>query len=115
MIENQNIEEHQAEALKIEFESTLSKCLRTFDTPFVNPTLNKPRQSVAYYDMIMYSFRELDDEFIDNYKTELNEKFIELCGLVEFQKTLAGGLQLKTSILKRRELWGNKIAEINGD
>nr|WP_294861083.1 DUF262 domain-containing protein [uncultured Fluviicola sp.] len=115
MVENQNIDNNQAERLKTEFESTLNKCLRTFDTPFVNPTLDKPRQSVAYYDMIMYSFRDLDDEFINSHKTELNEKFIELCELDEFQKTLAGGLQLKTSILKRRELWGNKIAEIDGN
>lgn len=113
MSENQNLDVEIAEEMKIKFLSTLSKCLRTFEKPFVDTTLEKPRQSVAYYDLIMYSFKDLSDDFIDNKKADLIQIFEELCGIVEFQKTLAGGLQQKTSIVKRRTLWKEKLNEIN--
>lgn len=113
MSKNQNIELNDADILKAKFSQTLDKCLRTFEKPFVDTTLEKPRQSVAYYDLIMHSFKDLSDEFINENKLKLNEKFQELCGLTDFQKTLAGGLQQKSSILKRRELWKQKIEEIN--
>jgi len=113
MSENQNIEIDAAQELKVKFENTLNKCLRTFDRPFVDTTLEKPRQSVAYYDLIMNSFMDLSDDFIDDNRAELNQKFQELCGLEDFKKTLAGGLQQKYSILGRRTLWQGKIAEIN--
>lgn len=113
MSDNQNIEVENAQELKTIYISTLNKCLRTFDKPFVDTTLEKPRQSVAYYDLIMHSFKDLTDEFIDSKKVELVQKFEELCSIAEFQKTLSGGLQQKSSILKRRLLWDEKISEIN--
>jgi hypothetical protein len=115
MSANQNIEVEAAQGLKVRFENSLNKCIRTFDRPFVDTTLEKPRQSVAYYDMIMNSFIDLPDEFIDANRDALNQKFQELCGLADFKKTLAGGLQQKSSILARRTLWKNKISEINED
>ena len=113
MSENQNIELEDADLLKNKFLETLGKCLRTFDRPFVDTTQDKPRQSVAYYDLIMNSFKDLSDDFINDNIEQLNEKFKELCKLEEFQKTLAGGLQQKSSILRRRKLWRKKIEEIN--
>ena len=113
MSDNQNIELEIAKEMKSNFLLTLDKCLRTFDKPFVDTTLAKPRQSVAYYDLIMHSFRDLTDEFINTNKAELVQKFEELCGIEDFQKTLSGGLQQKASILKRRALWNDKIREIN--
>lgn len=115
MSSNQNVEVDAAQELKEKFENTLSKCTRTFDRPFVDTTLAKPRQSVAYYDLIMNSFKDLSDDFIDGNKAEINQKFQELCGLDDFKKTLAGGLQQKSSILSRRTLWAEKLAEINED
>jgi hypothetical protein len=113
MSDNQNLEVETAEEMKGVFLSTLDKCLRTFDKPFVDTTLAKPRQSVAYYDLIMYGFKNLTDEFINEHKVELIQKFEELCGVEDFQKTLSGGLQQKSSIVKRRLLWNDKIAEID--
>lgn len=113
MSDKQNIELAEAEEMRSEFTSTLEKCLRTFDRPFVDTTLDKPRQSVSYYDLIMHSFKNLTNEFIDSKKEDLIQKFEELCGLAEFQKTLSGGVQQKASIIKRRELWQQKIDEIN--
>ena len=113
MSDNQNIGIENAQELKVVFMSTLDKCLRTFSRPFVDTTLEKPRQSVAYYDLIMHSFKYLTDDFINSKKAELVQKFEELCGIDEFQKTLSGGLQQKSSILKRRLLWKEKISEID--
>lgn len=113
MSDNQNIEFGIALEMKSDFLATLDKCLRTFDKPFVDTTLAKPRQSVAYYDLIMHSFRNLSDEFINSNKAQLVQKFEELCRIDEFQKTLSGGLQQKASIVKRRTLWNDKIAEID--
>ena len=113
MSENQDITQEKAQELKDSFETTLAKCLRTFNKPFVDTTLKKPRQSVAYYDLLMFEFNRLSDEFVDNNKDKLVSKFEELCKIPAFQKTLAGGLQQKSSILKRRELWNNKIREID--
>ena len=110
---NQNIESNIAKEMYHSFITTLNKCIRTYDKPFVDTTLGKPRQSVAYYDLIMHSFKNLTDEFIDSNKDALIEKFEELCVIPEFQKTLSGGLQQKSSIIKRRELWKGKIEEIN--
>lgn len=116
MASQQNIGLDKAEELKDYFLSTLDKCLRTYEKPFVDTTLDKPRQSVAYYDLIMHSFKDLSDEFIDSHRDGLIKKFEELCNLGEFKKTLAGGLQQKSSIIKRRELWKQKIDELkNGN
>ena len=112
MAEQQNIEEEEGQALKALFLNTLNRCLETFDKPFVDTTLDKPRQSVTYYDLLMHSFSALSEEFVSQHKTELNQKFVELCQLDEFSKTLAGGLQQKSAILKRRELWLVKMNEI---
>ncbi len=115
MSSQQSIEEQEAENIKNLFLETLNRCLITFDIPFVDTTLAKPRQSVAYYDLIMFAFSSLTDEFVIDHKNELNQKFKDLCQLEEFNKTLAGGLQQKSAILKRRELWIAKINEIDGN
>lgn len=104
----------EAIVLKDEFNQTLGKCLRTFDNPFVDTTLEKPRQSVAYYDLIMWSFKSIADDFIDSKRAEINQKFEELCQMPDFKKTLSGGLQQKGSILIRRRLWIEKLSEIDG-
>lgn len=114
MKENHNIDEERAVALKSEFTSTLDKCIRTFEKPFVDTTLEKPRQSIAYYDLLMWSFSQMSDEFVNTNKEALNIKFQELCQLEDFKKTMAGGLQQKKSILTRRTLWTQKLGEIDG-
>ncbi len=115
MSNNQNVEIDEAEGMKQDFLETLTKCLETFDRPFVDMNQNQPRQSVAYYDLVMWSFHSLTSEFINSNKQELNQKFKELCALPEFKKTMAGGLQQKSSIMTRRNLWLQKISEINGN
>lgn len=115
IINNQNVSDEIISSLRNEFNSTLNRCLNVFDNnPFVDLTKDKQRQSLVHYDLLMWSFRALTDEYTTANKTQLVEKFKELCQDDRFVRTLSGGLQKKSSILKRRELWLEKLAEING-
>jgi len=115
MATNQNISIEEAEEMKTEFLETLNKCLNTFEKPFVDMNQENPRQGLAYYDLVMWSFSSLPSDFISSNKEVLNRKFKELCAMPEFKKTMAGGLQRKSSIMTRRNLWTQKIAEIDGN
>ena len=115
MISNQNISEHEIADLKSEFTTTLNRCMSVFDNnPFVDLTKEKPKQSLVHYDLLMWSFKSLTDEFTIANKLLIAEKFRNLCTDDRFVRTLSGGLQKKSSILKRRELWLEKLATING-
>ncbi|MBL0385113.1 DUF262 domain-containing protein [Tumebacillus sp. ITR2] len=108
MKNNQNISPEQYGELKDLFEETLDKCISIFeDDVFMDTTKDRPRRSIVYYDLLMWSFSNHDKAFLLNNKDAIKEKFVELCKLSEFQRTLGGGLQNKNSILKRRTLWNN--------
>jgi uncharacterized protein with ParB-like and HNH nuclease domain len=112
---NQNPSPEEIDVLRSDFNNTLNKCLFVFDNnPFVDTSKDKQRQSLVYYDLLMWSFRNQSQEFLETNKGTLLSKFIELCNAPEFRKTLSGGLQLKSSIIKRRALWADKLASING-
>ncbi|MBF2708603.1 DUF262 domain-containing protein [Flavobacterium soyangense] len=112
---NQNIDDDQIVIMRTDFIETLNKCMLTFDNnPFVNTTKTKERQSLVYYDLLMWSFHSLTTEYITANKQIIGEKFKELCQDVDFNKTLSGGLQQKSSILRRRKLWLEKLDSING-
>ncbi|MDR6195959.1 DUF262 domain-containing protein [Siphonobacter sp. SORGH_AS_0500] len=110
---NQNLPKEDIDVLKESFTSTLEKCLYVFeDNPFVDTTKSKKRQSLVYYDLLMWSFKDLDLEFLKKNKSEVIIKFNELCNDSKFTKSLSGGTQLKSSILKRRELWKEKLSTL---
>lgn len=115
MMKNQNISKEEIDILKKEFTVTLEKCMSVFDgNPFVDLTKDKPKQSLVHYDLLMWSFKSLNSEYVINKKDQIVAKFKELCLDDRFIRTLSGGLQKKGSILKRRELWSEKLTEING-
>lgn len=110
---NQNLLPDKIIELKNEFLSTLEKCILIFETNvFSNPNYNPPRQGLVYYDLLMWSFRDLDREFLVNNKEKIKELFAELCREESFTRTLSGGLQQKGAILRRRGLWKNKISQL---
>lgn len=113
MAKHQHADSSQIEIWRNSFSKSLDRCLRTFENPFTNPVVDKSRQGILYYDLLMWSFSQESDDFIDNNKTLLQEKFEELCGMEEFKKKASGGTQQKAAILKRRELWRKKIDEIH--
>ncbi|WP_321345405.1 DUF262 domain-containing protein [uncultured Draconibacterium sp.] len=115
MEENQNPGDERIDELRNLFNSTLNRVITVFgDEAFIDVNRDRKRQSMVYYDLLMWSFSKKSDNFIETNKTEIKELFKSFCADQELQKTLSGGLQNKSSILKRRELWDQKLSEING-
>lgn len=115
MRENKDASDEKIKELKEDFLSTLEKCKLVFgDSPFGDPTANRQRQGLVYYDLLMHGFRLLTLEFIQANKEQIRTKFEELCESQAFKDAKQGGLQRKASIENRRELWTNKLREIQG-
>ena len=115
MLQNQNPEDEKIDELRNLFNSTLDKIISVFgDEAFIDVNKERKRQSMVYYDLLMWSFSKKTSDFIENNKAEIKAKFNIFCADEELQKTLSGGLQNKSSILRRRELWEQKLSEING-
>ncbi|WP_446808926.1 DUF262 domain-containing protein [Methylomonas sp. 2BW1-5-20] len=116
MSQNQYCSNENISSYRTDFESTLEKCVLIFgEDVFKDTSKRKKRQSMVYYDLLMYSLGQVDLETLRNKKVEVKEKFSELCKLSGFQRTLSAGLQNKASILKRRKLWSDLLSEaLNG-
>ena len=113
--ENQNLEVEKIQQLRTLFTETLKKCSLVFgDKLFIDPNKQKQRQSLVYYDLLMWSFKDYPEDFLTTHKKQIQSLFNELCRDEDFMKTLSGGLQQKTSILRRRHLWSEKLSTING-
>lgn len=110
---HRNIDNAEIEEKEQLFKETLTKCTMVFgNDAFINVTKEKKRQSVALYDLLMWSFSKREQEGLYTHKDAIVEAFNNLCSDDEFEKTLSGGLQQKTAIKKRRELWEAKLDSI---
>ncbi len=111
-----NVTEEEILSLENLFNETLKKCTDTFtDIAFMNTSKQQPRQSVAIYDLLMWSMSKEDLTFLNEKKTEIYKAYRELCEMPEFNKTMAGGLQQKYSIIARRTLWQAKLLTLKGN
>lgn len=112
------IEISESTILELEnlFNETLNKCTSTFgDIVFTNPNKQQPRQSVALYDLLMWSMANENIEFLEANKDRIIIAYKELCETPDFNRTMAGGLQQKSSILARRNLWSEKLTQIKNN
>ncbi len=115
MAENQNPDDEKIDELRNLFNSSLNRVTSVFgDEAFIDINRDRKRQSMVYYDLLMWSFSKKSDDFIETNKADIKDLFKELCSDEELQKTLSGGLQNKSSILKRRELWESKLSNLDG-
>lgn len=102
--------------LERKFISTLEKCVIVFgDAIFTYQNRQQPRQSFAIYDLLMWSLSNEDKGFIESKKNEIFTAFTNLCETSEFSKTMAGGLQNKSAIITRRNMWTYKLNEIRNN
>jgi hypothetical protein len=62
----------------------------------------------------MSSINGIPKSKIKGKEEEIRQAFKKLCKNSDFQRTLSGGIQNKSSILKRRELWDKLIKPIIG-
>ena len=112
---NANIPEAKIKTLKGLFTSTLSICTQIFgESAFTDTTKDRPRQSIVHYDLLMSSLAGTPKSKIKGKEERIQKAFEKLCGNMDFQRTLSGGIHNKVSILKRRELWGKLIKPIIG-
>lgn len=111
-----NAEMTEIEELESLFISALTRCTSIFESnTFVNPNKQQPRQSVALYDLLMWSMSNESEEFLNANKIQISDAYTDLCNMPEFSKTMAGGLQQKHSIITRRNLWTQKILDIKNN
>jgi len=115
IIENQDLTPEDVKVHRSLFKATLEKCMIVFDNnPFIDLTKGKPKQSLVYYDLLMWSFKDYELEYLNTNKDSIKDLFKQLCNDEKFTKTLSGGLQQKSSILKRRTVWTEKLSTLNG-
>jgi hypothetical protein len=113
MRENANTSQTKIKKLRSLFTSTLAVCEQIFgEDVFTDTTKDKPRQSIVHYDLLMSSMASLKKAGISGKEEKIRKAFEKLCKNAEFQRTLSGGIQNKSSILKRRELWDKLLKPI---
>lgn len=106
--------EEEISSMKELFKNTLKRVINVFGNDDVFKILGRSqqRQSLAIYDLVMYIFSQLTDDYVESNKIKILAKFKELCENEEFNKTLSGGVQQKYSITKRRELFKQKLDSV---
>jgi hypothetical protein len=102
---------NEIDALRKDFKDTIARCIEVFGGDvFVDKSKSRTRQSMVYYDLLMSSLRGLTTDQVTDKKEEIKKAFKELCASTDFQKTLSGGLQNKSSIERRRSIWQDLLA-----
>lgn len=115
MIKNQNLPEKDIKRHQELFLETLKKCLDVFgNDAFIDTNKKRRKQSTVYYDLIMYCFSKYDYRILIENKVNINTAFKVLCNIPQFQKTLSGGLQNKSSIEIRRTMFISALTEVFG-
>jgi hypothetical protein len=105
MEENSSISSEEIERKRILFSSSLSKCKTVFGNKiFIDTNNKKHKQSLVYYDLLMWSFSKENNEFILNNIEAINLTFQQMCISEDFKKTLSGGLQNKSSIVTAAQI-----------
>lgn len=109
MITKQNIS--KADILKLEnaVNKSINNCTLVFGDNAFKDMSKQGKQSMVYFYLLMPSLGELTDVQIKNKKENIKQAFIELFNSDEFQKTLSGSLQNKSSIIKRKSIWNKTL------
>ncbi|WP_339526940.1 DUF262 domain-containing protein [Pseudomonas sp. EL_65y_Pfl2_R96] len=112
MEEKSGLLESEAEQMKALFSSSLNKCESIFgENVFCDTTKQRAKQGLVYYDLLMPTVGVLDQTIVDTKSEEIRTAFINLCSSEAFRRTMSGGLQKQSSILRRRALWQKLLTE----
>ena len=112
MADNQCIDADRVSALRTKFTGALDNCRLIFgERMFTKASAERPRQGLVYYDLLMPTVGLLDRELVTSKQSKIRAAFERLCDAPEFTRTLSGGLQNKSSIIKRREIWSMLLRE----
>ncbi|MNZ47414.1 DUF262 domain-containing protein [Aeromonas media] len=100
------IDNSEIESLRNKFNLAINNCELLFgDEIFSDPTKERAKQGLVYYDLLMPTVGLLEPRIIKKHKEEIRKAYLELFSTQSFSKTLSGGIQKKSSILRRRKLW----------
>jgi len=115
MERNRNLPESKIQEMRADFKETLRKCTSVFgDKVFINTAKSGTRQSIIYYDLLMYSFQKIPYSVLVENSQEIRKKFHEMCSNPDVRGSFSSGSQGKNAILKRREIWHNLLGEAIG-
>ncbi|MCI2964869.1 MULTISPECIES: DUF262 domain-containing protein [Shewanella] len=106
MEHNSDIDEEGVNHLRLKFNNALNNCKTIFeDNLFIDTSRDRQKQGMVHYDLLMATVGLINKEIIDDKRIVIKDAYHELCSSEDFRRTLSGGLQKKTSILRRRSLW----------
>lgn len=106
MESHSNILEEEIALYRDSFLYALENCIIVFgDNAFTNPVAERRRKGLIHYDLLMPTVGLLDSALVRRRAAAIAAAYEELCKSIEFQSTRSGGLQNKSSILKRRQAW----------
>lgn len=96
----------EIDQLRTKFLGAMRKCKEVFGNDlFLDATRDRPKQGMIHYDLLMVTVGLLDEQLVVANKGKIKSAYDQLCASEDFRRTLSGGLQKKTSILRRRNLW----------
>jgi len=78
---------------------------------FSNPAAERRRKGLVHYDLLMSTVGLLDTDQVEKKSERIKNAYKNLCQSADFQKTLSGGLQNRTSIMRRRGLWSELLEQ----
>lgn len=107
------LEEGDLNEMREVFKSSLQKCEQIFgDDAFTNPTVRRRRKGLVHYDILMPTIGKLSNDVVNEKAEEIRQAWEDLCSSNEYRRTLSGGLQNKSSVVKRRDSWSKLLKEV---
>ncbi|OJF93483.1 hypothetical protein AX760_05700 [Pararhizobium antarcticum] len=64
---------------------------------------------MVYYDLLMQTLGTHNKALLVQNKDKVIKAYKKLCASADFKKTTSGGLQMKSSIARRTELWNGLL------
>ncbi len=106
MAKKQDITDQEIDEYKSRFKASLEKCVIVFgNSVFFDPSKTRSQQGMVHYDLLMHSIGKHDPDVLRAKAEKIKSAYKELCQSIKFKKTVSGGLQMKSSINKRRMQW----------
>ena len=106
MEKNCNLNETQVAEHRERFERAITNCVNVFEkNVFTNPAAKRKKKGLVHYDLLMPTVGRLDADAALNRAPQIQSAYKKLCESSEFKKTSSGGLQNKSSIIRRRKAW----------
>lgn len=116
MENNAELSDEIIDKYRRKFNNALENCIEVFgDNVFTNPAAERRRKGLVHYDLLMPTVGQLDPDVARDKKENIQEAYLTLCNSEDFKRTLGGGLQNRSAIIRRKQSWSVLLeAAING-